>query len=79
MENTEKSILLQEENNHANKNLGITQSSGLGRQATFSQASRSQGEMARMVSNPYRGEAAAKAAWSMDLSQGLIRLVPTGS
>ena len=29
MENTEKSKLLQEENNHANNNLGITQSSGL--------------------------------------------------
>ena len=31
MENTEKSKLLQEENNHANNNLGITQSSGLDR------------------------------------------------
>ena len=36
MENTEKSKLLQEENNHANNNLGITQSSGLDRHAVFS-------------------------------------------
>ena len=36
MENTEKSKLLQEENNHANNNLGITQSSGLDRHAIFS-------------------------------------------
>ena len=36
MENTEKSKLLQEENNHANNNLGITQSSGLDHHAIFS-------------------------------------------
>ena len=36
MENTEKSKLLQEENNHANNNLGITQSSGLDHHAVFS-------------------------------------------
>lgn len=36
MENTEKSKLLQEENNHANNNLGITQSSGLDRHAVYS-------------------------------------------
>ena len=34
MENTEKSKLLQEENNHANNNLGITQSSGLDRHSS---------------------------------------------
>ncbi len=35
MENTAKSKRLQEENNHANDNLGITQSSGLDRHAVY--------------------------------------------